>query len=197
MILGSPPCAYLGSVTILKTMTGHHSVFLYVFSQQTDKVLCSSRPQHCWACGTGERAVEDVTVPQIDPKVLTLLQGHGAVSFHAGFWRMWWNVLLWMTCLCEFRCAFPFSTCFWLQIAHICHLLLWLFFLRRHSALPTAKCSFRETSHEKHEKLRTVTDSCHWCCTSDIFSAEFHVYEFGIHLTAAGTKSPASSSPAI
>lgn len=71
------------------------------------------------------------------------------------------------------------------------------FFLRRHSALPTAKCSFRETSHEKHEKLRTVTDSCHWCCTSDIFSAEFHVYEFGIHLTAAGTKSPASSSPAI
>lgn len=41
MILGSPPCAYLGSVTILKTMTGHHSVFLYVFSQQTDKVLCA------------------------------------------------------------------------------------------------------------------------------------------------------------
>lgn len=38
-ILGSPPCAHLGSVTLLKTVTGHHSVLLHVFSQQTDKVL--------------------------------------------------------------------------------------------------------------------------------------------------------------
>ena len=33
------PCASLESVIIPPTVTGHHSLFAYVFSQQTDKVL--------------------------------------------------------------------------------------------------------------------------------------------------------------
>lgn len=85
-----------------------------------------------------------------------------------------------MACLCEFRCAFLFLTCFWLQIAHICHLLLWrsccfvfLFFLKCRSVLPTAKCSFRETSHQKHEKLKTVTTAQTVCFCLSVIKMDF------------------------
>lgn len=100
-------------------------------------------------------------------QVLTLLQGHGAVSFHAGF--------------CDEMCSYGWHVCvnsgvhLHFQPVSDYRLLTFaiccfdFFFFRRHSALPTAKCSFRQTSREKHEKLRTVTDSCHWCCTSDFF----------------------------
>lgn len=171
MILGSPPCAHLGSVTILKTMTGHHSVLLHVLSQQTDKVL---------------RAPPDLSAAELVELVSVLSktwQSPKLIPKYSLFCKVTVQFLSTLASEgCDEMCSYGGHVCvnsgvhFHFQPVSDYRLLTFaiccfdfFFFLRRHSALPTAKCSFRETSHEKHAKLRAVTDSCHWCCPSDLF----------------------------
>lgn len=128
VILGSPPCASFGSVVVLKTVMGHQSALVCVFSQRADKVL-RAPPE----LSTAE-LVEVMTVlskawqsPKLIPKnslfcrvivqSLSIVASEGCNKIGPYGWHVF-----------EFRCAYPFSSCFWLQIAHVCHLLLWLFF---------------------------------------------------------------------
>lgn len=86
VILGSPS---LRSTISLKTMTGHHSVFVQVFSQWNDEVLRA--PPALLSLWTSRQsddsAVGDVRVPKVAPKEVSLWLGHGEVPFHRGVLR--------------------------------------------------------------------------------------------------------------
>lgn len=70
-------------------MTGHHSVFVYVFSQWNDKVLRA--PPALLSLWTSQQsddsAVGDVRVPKVDPKEVRLWLGHREVPIHRGLLR--------------------------------------------------------------------------------------------------------------
>lgn len=89
VILGLPHCESLGSAIILKTMTVHHSLFVYGFSQRNDKVLLAppSLLSLWMSQQSDDSAVWDVRVPKVDPKEVSLLTGHRGVPFHHSLWR--------------------------------------------------------------------------------------------------------------
>lgn len=70
-------------------MTGHRSVFVYVFSQWNDEVLRA--PPALLSLWTSQQsddsAVGDVRVPKVDPKEVSLWSSHREVPFNRGVLR--------------------------------------------------------------------------------------------------------------
>lgn len=216
VILGLPHCESLGSPIILKTMTAHHSLLVYGFSQRNDKVLLAppSLLSLWMSQQSDDSAVWDVRVPKVDPKEVSLLTGHRGVPFHHSLLRNAIKCPLMADMFCV-NSDFPFSTCSvsdcTLPTFAICCFDVAVIFLRCHWALTTAKCGFRETSHQNTWRakdchyttngvfpsvaskngfqLNDATWSRQRYCTSDFSSrirsvSYIDVYELGINLTA-------------
>lgn len=193
-------------------------------------IKCSVLLRLCWACGRPSKVMTALSETWESPKLIPKKSVSGRVIAKYLFivallrnaikYALMADMSVWIQTY-----ASIFSLCcFWLQIAHICHLLLlWQFFFEGVIELwNQLNMASGRRLIKIQEELKTVTTTqtaCFrlsaikmdfgWTIRSDLASDTVHpissrfrsvsyvdVYEFGISLTAAGSMSPCPFSQA-